>query len=179
MVLERKRFDLIKQEAALRQLGEETAETKLLAAVLTAQIEIRRGDGAEVLASAAVLAADGKSLGTARAKADYKDPLLLAEGLGPELVTVMKAAPAARMTSRRQEAGRFAREALFWRRHREFRTGHDQLGGGLGGRSPRRPVLEAATEICLHCRRRKHWNPDGSSCRRVPFRSGKRRCTIR
>ena len=32
----------------------------------------------------------------------------------------MKAAPAARMTNRRQEAGRFAREALFWRRHRQL-----------------------------------------------------------
>ncbi len=148
VVLERKRFDLIKQEAALGQVGEETAETKLLAAVLTAQIEIRRGDGAEVLASAAVLAADGKSLGTARAKADYKDPLLLAQALGPELVTVMKAAPAARMTSRRQEAGRFAREALFWRRHREFEQAMTSLEAALAVDPQDAAVLDAATEIC-------------------------------
>jgi hypothetical protein len=149
VVLERKRFELIKQEAALGQLAAETSETKLLAAVLTGEIEIRRGDGEEVAASAAVRTAEGKPLGTVRAAADYKDPLLLAEGLGPQLAAVMKAAPAARMTNRHEEAGRFAREALFWRRHRQFQQAMTSLEAALAVDPQSVAVLEAATEVCF------------------------------
>ena len=149
MVLERKRFELIKQEAALRQLGEEAAETKLLSAVLAAEIEVRRGRGEEILATATITTADGKPLGTARAKAAFQDPLVLAEGLGPQLASVMKAAPAARMTNRRQEAGRFAREALFWHRHRQLPHALSSLEAALAIDPQSLPVLEAATEVCL------------------------------
>ena len=149
VVLERKRFELIKQEAALEQLGEEAADTKLLAAVLAAEIEVRRGRGEEILASAAITTADGKPLGTAQAKAAFKDPLALAEGLAPQLAAAMKAAPAARMTNRRQEAGRFAREALFWRRHRQLPQALGSLEAALAIDAESIPVLEAATEICF------------------------------
>ncbi|MCX7425075.1 MAG: hypothetical protein NTW96_05530 [Planctomycetia bacterium] len=149
VVLERKRFELIKREAALGQLDQETAETKLLAAVLTAEIEIRRGDGEEVWAGATITTAEGKPLGTVRAKADYKDPLLLAEGLGPQLAATMKATPAAGITNRRQEAGRFAREALFWRRHRQIPQAMTSLEAALAIDPQSIPVLEAATEICF------------------------------
>jgi hypothetical protein len=148
-VLERKRFELIKQEAALGRLGQETPETKLLPAVLAGEIEIRRGNGEEIMASATITTAEGNPLGTVRAKADYKDPLLLAEGLGPQLAAAMKAAPAARMTNRRQEADRFGREALFWLRHRQFQQAMSSLEAALAVDPQSIPVLEAATETCF------------------------------
>ena len=43
----------------------------------------------------------------------------------------MKAAPAAGMTCRRQEAGRFACEALFWRRHRQLPQAMTSLEAAL------------------------------------------------
>ena len=149
VVLERKRFELIKQEAALGQLRQQTSETKLLAAVLTGEIEIRHGDGEEIVASATITTAEGKQLDTVRAKADYQDPLLLAEGLGPQLAAAMKAAPAARMTNRRQEAGRFAREALFCRRQRQLDQAMTSLEAALAVDPQSTAVLEAATEICF------------------------------
>ena len=73
----------------------------------------------------------------------------MAEGLGPQLAAVMKAAPAARMTNRRQEAGRFAREALFWHRHRQLQQALSSLEAALAIDPQSIPVLEAATEICF------------------------------
>jgi hypothetical protein len=149
VVLERKRFELIKQEATLQRLDQEAAEMKLLAAVLAAEIEVRRGSGEEIWAGATITTVGGKPLGTVRAKADYHDPLLLAEGLGPQLAATMKAAPAAGMTNHRQEAGRFAREALFWRRHRQLPQAMTSLEAALAIDPQSVRVLETATEICF------------------------------
>jgi tetratricopeptide (TPR) repeat protein len=147
VVLERKRYDLVKQELAFGQLDPEAAETKLLFAVLTAEIEVRHGSGEELLASAAMATAEGKPLGTVRAKAEYRDALALADALAPQLATLMKAAPAAGLGNRREEAGRFAREAMFWYQNRQMEQAMTSLEAALALDPRSNVVLEAATEI--------------------------------
>lgn len=148
-VLERERFHLIKHEIALGHLGQGGSEMKLLSALTTADLEVRRGKGDEVLVTATLYDGKGNQIGQAMGKADYMDALALAESLSTPLTTALKAARPTGKVRRTSEAERFGREALLLHRHGQYAGAMGSLEAALSLDPKCEPVLDTAAQIFL------------------------------
>jgi hypothetical protein len=116
-VLERKRLEQVNQERPLPGI---TPPAELLASLLLVELEIGRGNGGGLRATALVTGNSAKNAQQIGVQVHERDAAMLAELLLQKVIETLAAAPADAPPSRQLEAQRFEREAHHHYSHEEY-----------------------------------------------------------
>ncbi|MEK6235777.1 MAG: CsgG/HfaB family protein, partial [Planctomycetales bacterium] len=120
LVLERRRLDTLRKEAALGKFAAQSWELKLLASINTVDLEISRRSTGGLSATATVYGSSGARLEQVTAHSELSNAAFLAEASGRVLAKALEAQPARGTIDVKAEARRFAREALVLYRHNQL-----------------------------------------------------------